>query len=530
MFAFRSRSAVTRVRTIRRPLGVCSVLPRSNFSTAALLRQEITEETSASNPDAGAADPDADPEPRIPLSIQSVWYRPFKRKAEHGLPVCNLQIRSYNVRNLEFMCDFALRAAYYLNLPASGPVPLPRKTERWTVPRGHFVHKKSQENFERVTYKRLIQIKDGHPETVEIWLAYLKKHQFYGTGMKANVWGFEELGVGKRMNVSLDNLRDVAAKPKWAHSGVGKTLETTERAAEILNSPEYKALANATDVEEAEREVQAAPLETVEGLEGALEAEVEETIQKVEEEAMKAGESREEAEVNAVYQMVDETAELEEPTELKAQPIGEVKAETQTDPLGTSSAIEGVPVTTTSPAADVAEQLPVAQAQEEVCILAASTIETMPSEVKEVPDLPKDPSADQAEEVVAIITPSKTLVAATTLVADTPKETAPEEPLAETIRATPLPLETSATDPVVETPATAVEEPLGPPETAAALGEEFRPETESQGDTAQTAPEVTKVQKAEVGVEIEVEKAAKETAANETTNVDAGEPKTEKKG
>jgi len=92
------------------------------------------------------------------------------------------------------MCDFALRAAYYLNLPASGPVPLPRKTERWTVPRGHFVHKKSQENFERVTYKRLIQIKDGHPETVEIWLAYLKKHQFYGTSMKANVWGFEELG------------------------------------------------------------------------------------------------------------------------------------------------------------------------------------------------------------------------------------------------------------------------------------------------------------------------------------------------
>ncbi|KAG0636866.1 ribosomal protein S10 domain-containing protein [Tuber brumale] len=315
MLTVRLRSAVTRVWTIRRPLGVCSVLPRSNFSTVALLRQKITEETSTSNPGAEAVDPGADLEPRIPLSIQSVWYRPFKRKAEHGLPVCNLQIRSYNVRNLEFMCDFALRAAYYLNLPASGPVPLPRKTERWTVPRGHFVHKKSQENFERVTYKRLIQIKDGHPETVEIWLAYLKKHQFYGTGMKANVWGFEELGVGKRMNVSLDNLRDVATKPKWAHSGVGKTLETAERAAEILNSPEYRALANTTNVEEAEREVlQAAPLETIVGLEGAPEAEVEgaiqkveeaiqkveEAIQKMEEEAMKAEESREEAEVNDV--------------------------------------------------------------------------------------------------------------------------------------------------------------------------------------------------------------------------------------
>lgn len=112
-----------------------------------------------------------------------------------GLPVCDLQLRSYSVRNLEFMCDFALRAAYYCHLPASGPVPLPRKTERWTVPRGHFVHKKSQENYERVTYKRLIQIKDGHPETVELWLAFLRKHQYHGVGMKANMYGFDELGM-----------------------------------------------------------------------------------------------------------------------------------------------------------------------------------------------------------------------------------------------------------------------------------------------------------------------------------------------
>ncbi len=62
------------------------------------------------------------------------------------------------------------------------------------MPLGHFIHKKSQENFERKTLRRLIQIKDGHPETVEIWLAFLKKHSYYGIGMKANVWGFERLG------------------------------------------------------------------------------------------------------------------------------------------------------------------------------------------------------------------------------------------------------------------------------------------------------------------------------------------------
>lgn len=110
------------------------------------------------------------------------------------MPSCDLQLRSYSVRNLEFFCDFALRAAYYLGLPAFGPVPLPRMTERWTVPKSNFIFKKSQENFSRITLRRLIQIRDGHPETVQVWLAFLQKHAYYGIGMKANVWEFSKLG------------------------------------------------------------------------------------------------------------------------------------------------------------------------------------------------------------------------------------------------------------------------------------------------------------------------------------------------
>lgn len=43
--------------------------------------------------------------------------------------------------------------------------------------------------------RRLIQIKDGHPENVELWLAFLKKHAYYGVGMKANVFEFAKLGM-----------------------------------------------------------------------------------------------------------------------------------------------------------------------------------------------------------------------------------------------------------------------------------------------------------------------------------------------
>lgn len=132
---------------------------------------------------------------RLPRAVTAAYMRPLRQKAKYGVPACDLQLRSYSIRNLEFFADFALRAAYFCGLPASGPVPLPRIEEKWTVPRGSFVHKKSQENFTRRTVRRLIQIKDGNPESVEIWLSFLQKNAYYGIGMKANVWNYEKIGM-----------------------------------------------------------------------------------------------------------------------------------------------------------------------------------------------------------------------------------------------------------------------------------------------------------------------------------------------
>ena len=144
-----------------------------------------------------------------PLNVLAAFHRPLKRKLPPGadrLPSCDLHLRSFSVRNLEFMTDFALRAAFYLGLCATGPVPLPKKIERWTVIRSNFIFKKSKENFERITYKRLIQIKDSHPEAVEIWLSFLRRHQFYGVGMKANVWEYASLDVGKDMDCQMEEI------------------------------------------------------------------------------------------------------------------------------------------------------------------------------------------------------------------------------------------------------------------------------------------------------------------------------------
>ncbi|KAJ5397280.1 37S ribosomal protein S10 [Penicillium cosmopolitanum] len=175
---------------------------------------------------------------RLPRSVQAVYLRPLRRKAEHGLPVCDLQLRSYSVENVEFFADFAIRAAYYLNLPVSGPVPLPRIVERWTVPRSNFVHKKSQENFERITLRRLIQIKDGNPQSVQAWLAFLRKHAFYGVGMKANVWEHESLDVGKAMDQSATEIQKTL-EPHLAQFGQREDNSAGNNMFDVLDSDRF---------------------------------------------------------------------------------------------------------------------------------------------------------------------------------------------------------------------------------------------------------------------------------------------------
>ena len=77
---------------------------------------------------------------------------------------------------MDFFIDFARRAAFHLSIPCSGTIYLPTQTTRWTVPRGPFVHKKSQENFERKTHKRLLTFKDANKNVIDRLLLYLTKN------------------------------------------------------------------------------------------------------------------------------------------------------------------------------------------------------------------------------------------------------------------------------------------------------------------------------------------------------------------
>jgi small subunit ribosomal protein S10 len=50
----------------------------------------------------------------------------------------------------------------------AGPIPLPTKIEKFTVNRATFKYKKSREQFEIRTHKRLIDLTDSTPKTIEM--------------------------------------------------------------------------------------------------------------------------------------------------------------------------------------------------------------------------------------------------------------------------------------------------------------------------------------------------------------------------
>ncbi|KAG0326944.1 mitochondrial 37S ribosomal protein rsm10 [Dissophora globulifera] len=127
-----------------------------------------------------------------------VYAEPIQIPTTHNITVAHLHLRSYLPGQLDFFADFARRAAAALEMPCSGTIPLPVQTSKWTVNKSPFVYKKAQETFERKTHKRLLAIKDTHPDVVRRWVQFLNQNSIAGVGMKVTIWENEELGIGQK--------------------------------------------------------------------------------------------------------------------------------------------------------------------------------------------------------------------------------------------------------------------------------------------------------------------------------------------
>ncbi len=78
-----------------------------------------------------------------------------------------IRMEAYDHRALDGSAKEIVEQARRTNAKVSGPVPLPTRIERYTVLRSPHVDKKSREQFEMRTHKRLIDIHEANARTVE---------------------------------------------------------------------------------------------------------------------------------------------------------------------------------------------------------------------------------------------------------------------------------------------------------------------------------------------------------------------------
>lgn len=78
-----------------------------------------------------------------------------------------IKIKSFDHRSLEHATREIVGAVRRSGAEVNGPIPLPRRIERFTVIRSPHVYKKSREQFEIRTQKRLLIISYPTPQTVD---------------------------------------------------------------------------------------------------------------------------------------------------------------------------------------------------------------------------------------------------------------------------------------------------------------------------------------------------------------------------
>lgn len=78
-----------------------------------------------------------------------------------------IRLRAFDHRLLDQSTREIVDTAKRTGAQVAGPIPLPTRTSKYTVNRSPHVDKKSREQFEMRTHKRLLDIVDPTPQTVD---------------------------------------------------------------------------------------------------------------------------------------------------------------------------------------------------------------------------------------------------------------------------------------------------------------------------------------------------------------------------
>lgn len=90
-----------------------------------------------------------------------------KTPKDHTKSKIRIKIKAYDHKLIDQSAKQIVDTAKRSGATITGPIPLPTEKTKYTVLRSTFVHKDSREQFEMRVHKRLIDITDPTPKTID---------------------------------------------------------------------------------------------------------------------------------------------------------------------------------------------------------------------------------------------------------------------------------------------------------------------------------------------------------------------------
>ena len=82
-------------------------------------------------------------------------------------PKLRIKLKSYDMKMLESSLGKVVGLLIKSGAEIKGPIPLPKKRKLYTELRANFKHKDAREQFERITYSRMIDVVETGSKTMD---------------------------------------------------------------------------------------------------------------------------------------------------------------------------------------------------------------------------------------------------------------------------------------------------------------------------------------------------------------------------
>jgi len=102
----------------------------------------------------------------MPETTSSVKKTPAKNGEEETKTRIRIKVKAFDHKIIDRATKTIIDTAKKSHSLVKGPIPLPTEKTKYTVNRSSFVHKDAREQFEMRVHKRLIDIYDPKPNTI----------------------------------------------------------------------------------------------------------------------------------------------------------------------------------------------------------------------------------------------------------------------------------------------------------------------------------------------------------------------------